>query len=163
MLSSDPYSSEEEEEDDDDDDDDDDDMMGGMEPGLGDKQSLREPSFKSPSLSYSNTVPDRKGPPQGVPLTNSKKSHISSKGRAEGSRNNLIDNFHNLSGTSQTHDYDKSILNGGRKTGYLTKSSNLLPLSSSRSSDSMERDTSSGMVMISLIHLTLQVPFLLLY
>lgn len=143
MLSSDPYSSSEEEEDDDDDDDD---MMGGMEPGLGDKQSLREPSFKSPSLSYSNTVPDRKGPPQGVPLTNSKKSHISSKGRAEGSRNNLIDNFHNLSGTSQAHDYDKSILNGGRKTGYLTKSSNMLPLSGSRSSDSMERDTSSGMV-----------------
>ncbi|KAF3561173.1 hypothetical protein DY000_02010931 [Brassica cretica] len=104
------------------------------------------PSFKSPSLSYSNTVPDRKGPPQGVPLTNSKKSHISSKGRAEGSRNNLIDNFHNLSGTSQTRDYDKSILNGGRKTGYLTKSSNMLPLSGSRSSDSMERDTSSGMV-----------------
>ncbi|KAH0908337.1 hypothetical protein HID58_031658 [Brassica napus] len=101
------------------------------------------PSFKSPSLL---TVPDRKGPPQGVPLTNSKKSHISSKGRAEGSRNNLIDNFHNLSGTSQTHDYDKSILNGGRKTGYLTKSSNMLPLSGSRSSDSMERDTSSGMV-----------------
>ncbi|KAH0855927.1 hypothetical protein HID58_084188 [Brassica napus] len=95
---------------------------------------------------YSNTVPDRKGPPQGVPLTNSKKSHISSKGRAEGSRNNLIDNFHNLSGTSQAHDYDKSILNGGRKTGYLTKSSNMLPLSGSRSSDSMERDTSSGMV-----------------
>lgn len=131
---------------DEDDDDDDDDMMGGMEPGLGDKQSLREPSFKAPSLSYSNTVPDRKGPPQGVPLTNNKKSHISSKGRADGSRNNMIADFHNLSGTNQTHDYDKSPFNGGRQTGYLAKSSNMLPLSSSRSSDSMERDPSSGMV-----------------
>ncbi|KAG2330783.1 hypothetical protein Bca4012_019643 [Brassica carinata] len=120
-------------------DDDDDEMMGGMEPGLGDKQSLREPSFKSPSLSYSNTVPGRKDPPQGVPLTNNKKSHISSKGRSEGSRNNLI-------ATSQTHDYDKNVINGGRQTGYLTKSPNLLPLSSSRSSDSMERGPSSGMV-----------------
>ncbi|CAH8361074.1 unnamed protein product [Eruca vesicaria subsp. sativa] len=141
-------------EDEDDDDEDDDDMMGGMEPGLGDKQSLREPRLKSPSLSYSNTAPDHsslrgpfKSPPQGIPLNNNKKSHISSKGRAEGSRNNQIANFHNLPGSNQSHDYDRSVFNGGRKTGYLTKSSNMLPLSSSRSSDSMERGPpSSGMV-----------------
>ncbi|KAF8116450.1 hypothetical protein N665_0017s0012 [Sinapis alba] len=144
IHSSDPYS---EDEDSEEEEDDDNDMMGGVEPGLGVKQSLQEPSFKSPSLSYSNTVPDRKGPPpQGVPLTNNKKSRISSKSGAEGSRNNIIANFHNLSGTNQTHDYDKSIFNGGRKTGYLSKSPNLLPLSGSRSPVSMERDPSSGMV-----------------
>ncbi|CAE6138770.1 unnamed protein product [Arabidopsis arenosa] len=139
-----------------DDDDDDDDIMVGMEPGLRDKKSLGEPRLKSPSPSFYNSVPHHKsfketlkGSPREIPVTNSKNGRISSKSWAEGSRNNMIANFHNLSGsnieTNQSHDYDKHILNGGRKTGYLTKSSKLLPPSRSRSPDSMDRGPSSGM------------------
>lgn len=156
------------------DDDDDDNVMVRMETGLRDKKILREPRLKSPSLSFSNSVPSHKslketfkGSPREIPLTNSKKSGISSKSRAEGSRNNLIGNFHNLSGsnmeTNQTHSYEKNVFNGGRKTGYLTKSSKPLPLSSSRSPDSMERGPSSGMVKICVKLLCLQVPFLLFH
>ncbi|CAL9233166.1 unnamed protein product [Arabidopsis halleri] len=139
-----------------DDDDDDDDIMVGMEPGLRDKKSLGEPRLKSPSPSFYNSVPHHKsfketlkGSPREIPVTNSKNGRISSKSWAEGSRNNMIANFHNLSGsnieTNQSHGYDKHILNGGRKTGYLTKSSKLLPPSRSRSPDSMDRGPSSGM------------------
>ncbi|CAH2071812.1 unnamed protein product [Thlaspi arvense] len=110
----------------------------------------------SPSLSYSNPVSGHKslkktfkGSPREIPLTNIKKGRISSNIRAEGSRNNLIANFHNLSEsnieTKHTHDYDKNIFNGGRKSGHLTESTKLLPLSSTRSSDSFERRPSSGM------------------
>uniref|UniRef100_A0A1J3FYR7 Homeobox protein 10 n=1 Tax=Noccaea caerulescens TaxID=107243 RepID=A0A1J3FYR7_NOCCA len=145
MPSPDPYSE--------DDDDGDDNMMVGMEPGLRDKQ----PRLKSSSISYSNPVSGYKllketfkGSPREIPLTNMKKSRISSKIRAEGSRNNLIANFQNLSGsnveTNQTHHYSKNIFNGGRKSGHLTKSPKLLPLSRSRSPDSMERGPSSVMV-----------------
>lgn len=134
--------------------------MVGMEPGLRDKKMLREPRLKSPSLTFSNSVPSHKllketfkGSPREIPVTNSKKSGISSKSRAEGSRNNLA-NFPNHSGsnieTNQTHGYDKNVFNGGRKTGYLTKSSKLLPLSSSQSPDSMERGPSSATVKICL-------------
>ncbi|ESQ38007.1 hypothetical protein EUTSA_v10028592mg [Eutrema salsugineum] len=149
MHSPDPYSE--------DDDDGDDNMMVGMEPGLRDKQRIREPRLKPPSLGYSNPVSGHKpfketfkGSVREIPLTNIKKSRISAKSRPEGSRNHLIPNFHNLSGrdieTNQTHDYDKNIFNGGRKSGHLTESSKLLPLSSSRSPDSVERGLSSGMV-----------------
>ncbi|EFH51132.1 homeobox-leucine zipper family protein [Arabidopsis lyrata subsp. lyrata] len=140
----------------DDDDDDDDNIMVGMEPGLRDKKSLGEPRRKSPSPSFYNSVPHHKsfketlkGSPREISVTNSKNGRISSKSWAEGSRNNMIANFHNLSGsnieTNQSHDYDKHIFNGGRKTGYLTKSSKLLPPSRSRSPDSMDRGPSSGM------------------
>lgn len=159
---------------DDDDDDDNDNIMVGMEPGLRDKKSLGEPRLKSPSLGLYNSVPNHKsfketfkGLPREIPATNSKKSRISSKNWAEGSRNNLIANFHNLSGsaieTNQTHDYDKNIYNGGRKTGYLITSSKLLPLSRSRSPDSMERGPSSVMVNICLKLPCLYAPFLLFY
>ncbi|CAA7047047.1 unnamed protein product [Microthlaspi erraticum] len=146
MHSPDPYSEE-----DDDDDDGDDDMMVGMEPGLRDKQSLREPRLKSSPLSYSNPVSGYrslketfKGSPREFPLTSIKKSRISSKSGAEGSRNNVIANYQNLSGsnveTNQTHHYSKNMFNGGRKSGHLIKSPKLLPLSRSRS------PPSSGMV-----------------
>ncbi|KAL1188382.1 Homeobox-DDT domain protein RLT1 [Cardamine amara subsp. amara] len=145
------------EDDDDDDDDDDDNLMVGMEPGLRAKKSFGELRVKSPSLSFSNSIPNHKslketykGLQREIPVTNSKKSRISVKTWAEGSRNNMIANFHNHSGsnieTNQTHDYDKNIFNGGRKTGYLTKPSKLLPPSISRSPDSMDRGLSSGMV-----------------
>lgn len=140
-------------------DDDDDNIMVGMEPGLRAKKSFGEPKLKSPSLSFSNSIPNHKssketfkGLQREIPITNSKKSRISSKTWAEGSRNNLIANYHDLSGsnteTNQTHDYEKKIFNGGSKTGYLTKSSKLLPPSRSRSPDSMDRGPSSGMVKI---------------
>ncbi|KAG7553118.1 Homeobox domain [Arabidopsis thaliana x Arabidopsis arenosa] len=127
------------------DDDDDDDLMVGMEPGLRDKKSLGEPRLKSPSPSFYNSVPHHKsfketlkGSPREIPVTDSKNGRISSKSWAEGSRNNMIANFHNL--LEIIH-----IFNGGRKTGYLTKSSKLLPPSRSRSPDSMDRGPSSGM------------------
>ncbi|XP_010455984.1 PREDICTED: uncharacterized protein LOC104737481 [Camelina sativa] len=149
MHSPDPDSEEEEE--------DDDNIMIGMEPGLRDRKSLGEPRLKSPSPSFYNTVPNHKpfqetfkGSPRELPVTNNKKGRISSKSWAEGSRNNMIANFHNLPGsnteTNQTHNYDKKIFNGGHKTGYLTKSSKLLPPSRSRSPDSIDRGPSSVMV-----------------
>ncbi|KAG7614993.1 putative transcription factor Homeodomain-TALE-KNOX family [Arabidopsis thaliana] len=140
----------------DDEHDDDDNIMVGMEPGLRDKKSFGEPRLKSPSTSFYNSVPRHKsfketfkGSQREIPVTNSKKGRISSKSWAEGSRNHLVANVQNLSGsnieTNQSHDYDNNISNGGRKTGYLTKSSKLLPPSRSRSPESMDRGPSSGM------------------
>ncbi|CAN8247942.1 unnamed protein product [Cochlearia groenlandica] len=129
-------------------DDGDDNMLVGMEPGR---------RLKSPSLSYSNPVSDHnslketfKGSLREIPLiNNNKKNWKSSKSGDEALRNNLITNFHNLSGSNtevnHSHNYDESMFNGGRKTGYLTKSPKLLPLSNSRSTNSIDRDPPSGM------------------
>ncbi|XP_023637214.1 uncharacterized protein LOC17884132 isoform X2 [Capsella rubella] len=152
MHSPDPDPDSEEEEEDDDDDN----MMIGMEPGLRDRKNLGEPRLKSPSPCFYNTAPNHKtfketfkGSPRKIPLTISKKGRISSKSWAEGSRSNLIANFRNLPGsnieTNQTHNYDNKIFNGGHKTGYLSKSSKLLPPSRSRSPDSIDGGPSSVM------------------